>query len=50
MIEELIDEEQIAHCKDAYKKTKMNSSNLRKKIQNVQHEIEAMLPLEPETN
>ena len=50
MIEELIDEEQIAHCKDAYKKTKDNAKNLRVKIENVQFEIEQMLPIEAETS
>jgi hypothetical protein len=50
MIEELIDEEQIEHCKAAYKKTKLNASNLRLKIDNVQVEIENMLPMEPETS
>ena len=48
MIEELMDEEQIAQCKAAYEKTKLNAENLRLKIKNVQNEIEHMLPQETE--
>ena len=50
MIEELIDEDQIAQCKAAYKKTKQNAKNLRLKIENVQMDIDHMLPMEAETS